>query len=226
MASRLSGRSRRLTQLVGLAPQQGIVAGIVRLIASGGRFVLAIDLARYLSVAQLAEVGAVQSIVVIGSKMLGFGTGVVTGRRLATVDQAEIPVLVRGQVRLLLRQYAGLAVLAPLALMLLAPSMSTVLVWSTLILVPTHLAVELYHGLIFRRHVATANFVLATVNGLWAWPAVALAATLAAARSVETVYICWLAGSLLAASAALWASGAFAPATPGVVDRRSGSVSV
>jgi len=104
------------------------------------------------------------------------------GRRLATTDQAEIPVLVRRQVRLLLRQYAGLAVLAPPALMLLAPSMSSVIFWSALILVPTHLAAELYHGLIFRRHVATANFVLAMVNGLWAWPALALAAAFAAAR--------------------------------------------
>ena len=68
-------------------------------------------------------------------------------------------------------------------------------------------------GLIFRQQVATANFVLATVNGLWAWPVVA--AALAAARSVETVYICWLAGSLLAALAALRASGAFAPTAPG-----------
>jgi hypothetical protein len=68
MASRLSGRNRRLAQLVGLAPKQGMVAGVLRAIASGGRFVLALGLARYLSVAQLAEVGAVQSIVVIGSK--------------------------------------------------------------------------------------------------------------------------------------------------------------
>jgi hypothetical protein len=98
--------------------------------------------------------------------------------------------------------------------------LSIVLVWSALILVPTHLAVELYHGLIFRQHVATANLVLATVNGLWAWPAVALAAALPAARSTQTVYACWLAGSLLAALAALRASGAFAPAASGPVDRR------
>lgn len=171
--------------------------------------ILAVIVVRYLGPADLAAFAIIQAVVVVATRVLGLGVGITVGRARGTAHATDerAAALLAWQLRFLGRNYLAIIVLT-VAVMPFLDNPSAI-IWTVAILVPAHVASELYHSLLYAGASLASNVVVALVNGLWAIPAIVICIFLPAARSLDLVLGCWLVGSTAGAALALWCTGAW-----------------
>lgn len=189
---------------------------LLRSLALGLKFALAIIVARTLGFDAVAAYGLAVAAAVIASKLLGLGFSPEVNRRLSESD--PLPAL--GAMRTLCITYGGLYLLlvATLAIatangdaaLLARPGLPTRLAWCVLLVALSEHAAFEANGWLFSLHRPRIGSLLLFVR-TGAWAGIAGAGLLVGIlRSIESVFALWFAANACVVALSLWRIGAVA----------------
>lgn len=190
-----------MTRVPGLWSGSAIGADVVsvalRVGGAAGRFVLLFVLARYLTPSDVGVFGLVAAAVVLTVYALGLEYHTYTTRALLHDDAPRWGERLRAQAAVHLAAYgvALVVVVVTTAVGLLPPSLVG---WASGIVLLDHASLELYRLLIVDRRPVAAHVVMFLRTGGWGLAWAASAVVFSQARSLEAVWVFWIAGSGLA----------------------------
>ena len=183
---------------------RALSAGVLLRGASlGGRLLLLLAIARYLTLADVGAFGIFSAAVVTAVLVLGLDFHAYSSREIAGADA-------RTRVRLIANQWSfhavSYCVLLPAAALAAAAGLVPrhLLLWWLGVLVAEHVATELYRLLIVLRHPTAANVALFLRAAAWGIAAAGLFVVAPQSRSLTTVWIAWLLGAGSSVLLAAW----------------------
>lgn len=169
----------------------------LRSLSLGSRFALLFVLARLLTSAELGLYGLVVVTVSFSVLVLGGDYYTYSHRELMSRPREQWSFVLQHQVLAVALLYV---VLLPLQGLVFGFGLlpCSVAIWFFTLLVVEHLAQELNRLLVAMQMPLTASWVLFVRSGLWVWVVVPLMWNISALQNLETIFLAWFVGSLLA----------------------------
>lgn len=181
----------------------GLYSFLLRGVGLLARFILILILARYLSPAEIGSYGLFVVLITLFLYVVGLDFYLFNTRELLAGQPERYTPFIRDQ--LVLHGILYISVF-PLLIAIFAGGFLPwkYLLWFYPILILEHLSQETYRLFITLSQPVVANFVLFIRNGLWAYGVIIIIWYSEALRTLETVWIGWLSGDLLAVGVAIW----------------------